>query len=72
MQVKVELIERFAFYERAKTAFAVVATGYVHMLYEKNMYISWTVHVLLIHTVKVHSMETSFLRREHFHQSRYC
>ena len=27
-QIEVELIERFAFYDRAKTAFAVVATGY--------------------------------------------
>lgn len=29
-QVGVELVERFAFYERAKIAFAVVATGYVY------------------------------------------
>lgn len=28
IQVGVQLIERFAFYERAKMAFAVVATGY--------------------------------------------
>lgn len=27
MQVEVELVERFAFYERAKQTFAVVATG---------------------------------------------
>ena len=27
LQVKVQLIERFAFYERAKQTFAIVATG---------------------------------------------
>ena len=27
LQIKVELLERFSFYERAKKAFAVVATG---------------------------------------------
>jgi hypothetical protein len=30
--VKFEEVERFAFYERAKKAFAVVATGYISIL----------------------------------------
>ena len=29
-QVEIEFVERFAFYDRAKTAYAIVHTGYVY------------------------------------------
>lgn len=55
-QVGVELVERFAFYERAKTAFAVVATGYVcFYLILYGVYGS-----LFAFAERVHSMETLF------------
>ena len=41
MQVKLEPIERFAFYDRAKAAFAVVATGetslYANIILKKGV-----------------------------------
>ena len=32
-QVNIEFVERFAFYERAKKAYAIVLTGYVTLLF---------------------------------------
>ena len=44
-QVEIEFVERFAFYDRAKTAYAIVHTGYVSqhsLLYSSHWSCTYT------------------------------